>query len=602
MNMNINQGNSQENGVSSYIMNKIIGAYKTTKESPYVKSLYQPDDHNSNPDTSNGHKLPTYSSITIYPSYGRYENGEYFTRVKGIVTSSPPVLSRKNRFLLSMARRIIKTNDSIDSSQFEDDIRNAITNQETVEDDVDADNDNNSTASSNSSINLNVNVNDTIKSRMEGIFAKCVSNTPLNITIGSDEPVDQLVGANLTTDSFGLFQISIVTPYKPSYIAISSILNPSVLQTCPIQIIDSHGVSIITDIDDTIRLTGVLGDKRELFRNIFSKPYESCEVKGVSPWFNELSKSYNCPIHYVSNSPWQVYNICYGFMKYLQFPITSIHLRQYSGNLVTSFTQPSAERKKPSLISLFREFPTRKFILIGDTGEQDLEAYLSLIPEFKSQILAIYLRIVPKSFSSLDNDVCALNEIKKIINKNKSTGLSEFLKNPTGIDSDDSDSYLESDNRMVRPTARNNLRNDLTNTPIGQSSIMSRRRSSLEIAKSTAKKLAPIVPMKPESLRGRKIPKDSTLHNGVIEGDNSSPPPPPLPERKGSNNTDFVDFTDSFVVDDTNVDVVDKRFNVWKQRAYRIADEIPDDIEFQFWDDLKKVHDDSIKLLNRELK
>ena len=617
-----------EDGMSSFIMSKIMGAYKTTKESPYVKSLYNETssafnliDHSAKSTGNNANgapnnefleKLPENTQITLYPNYCKHESGEYITRVKGVVTAVG-ITSRKNRFLLSMARRITKSSDGIsepDNAQVENEMHDAITNQEHYKP---SDDDSVVSGYANSIL-----PDDIVKARMEGIMAKTVVGTPLNITIGSDEPVDNLVGAKLTTDNFGIFQMSLVTPYKPSYIAVSSDIDASILQTTTVEIVESTGISIITDIDDTIRKTGVLGDKRDVFRNIFSKPYSSCEIAGVCGWYQEMHDVYKCPIHYVSNSPWQIFNVVSGFMDYFGFPVTSIHLRQYSGNLVSSFTQPSAERKRPSLVSLLQEFPDRKFILVGDTGEQDLEAYLSLLPHFSPQIVAIYLRVVPLSFSSLGNEELAYAELKKMLEKrNGNTGVIHgkvdyILKNPTGIDSDDESDEGLNGSVNFDPTKR-----------LEQG--RSRRRSSLNAAKQTLtqavkltrevnKKLPPIVPKKPDSLKANKIepvPPPMSAPGNVDQINSQKPSDGSGSEQMFTNNSSYgygrgragaYDYDLDKVAADAAGEPYDKRFSIWKQRVQRIVDEVPEHIEVAFWEDANSVHDASVKLVINELK
>lgn len=584
MNNNIGHSGSREEGVSSFIMSKIMDAYKTTKDSPYVKSIYEEttsafnnlndkDKQNKSIDFSNS--LPENTTITLYPNYCRHDNGEYITRVKGVVTAEG-IMSRKNRFLLSMARRLTRTNDSgtIDSlgPQFEAEIEDAITNQDNYKP-----RDDESSIYSNAT---NISKNDTVKSRMEGILAKTIPGTPLNITVGSETPVDQLLGANLTSDSFGIFYVSIVTPYKPSYVAVSSVVDPLVLQTIPVEIVEPEGVSIITDIDDTIRLTGVLGDKRELFRNIFSKPYSSCEISGVSQWFRELHDVYKCSIHYVSNSPWQVFDVVEGFMTYFNFPITSVHLRQYSGNLVASFTQPSAERKRPSIVSLFDEFPRRKFILIGDTGEQDLEAYLSLIPNYSPQIAAIYLRVVPTSLSSLGNDSANLQELRKLLEQ-RSTGAMVV-----GGNKKTSNNLIEAENKTL-----DEVITDIADTTVNVTKV---------------KKLAPIVPKKPVSLRSSKVLKSEIDVSGVHDEDVEKHLL--LQPNSNTSENDYNDYVDSDEdimenrIFGDDVDILDKKFNLWKQKIHRIIDEVPEHIQVDLWEDTKRVHDDSIRIVKSELK
>jgi phosphatidate phosphatase APP1 len=55
----------------------------------------------------------------------------------------------------------------------------------------------------------------------------------------------------------------------------------------------------------------------------------------------------------------------------------------------------SPEKYKPGVIeSLLKQFPNRKFILIGDSGERDPEIYGALARKFPAQIIRIYIRDV----------------------------------------------------------------------------------------------------------------------------------------------------------------------------------------------------------------
>lgn len=589
---------TDDGSIPSFLMGKIMGAYKNTKESSYVKSLYhdttqafKSTDYAEGIANEKPTRLPPDTQIFIYPTFAKHDNGKYVTRVKGVVSASGSN-SRKSRFLLSMARRLIRSSDPSDVETTISEFRNTISNPEiykTSSNDK-REYDQCSTVSSNS--------NDIVKQRMQGILAKDIADTPLNITIGSAVPVDNIVGVNLTSDSFGMFQISITSPYKPEYIAVSSVIDPSIIQTMTVEIVESKGFSVITDIDDTIRLTGILGDKREIFRNLFYKDFTSCEIKGVSEWFNQLHDEYKCSVHYVSNSPWQVFNIVNSFLSFFEFPVTSVHLRQYSGNLIASFTQPSAERKRPSLVALLDEFPERKFILVGDTGEQDLEAYLSLLSNYSPQIVAIYMRVVPKSLSSLGNDDIALKEFNEMLQVRKKTCLANkvdhLLRNPTGIDSNDEKSCFDGTHPIhVSVPDR----------------MVNRRRSSIDAAKTTiatavkmtrVRKLPPIVPRKPDSLRGEKVIKT------LLDGDSVrvvKPSHEPVLNLSEGENRDHTTQLNNYDYENELIkgDIDDKRFILWKQRVQRVIDEVPEHIHFEFWKDASTAHASSIHLLVKEL-
>lgn len=63
-------------------------------------------------------------------------------------------------------------------------------------------------------------------------------------------------------------------------------------------------------------------------------------------------------------------------------------------SLLGSLMEPAGDRKRPSIIEVLDAFPESSFILIGDSGEQDLEVYTALARDRPKQIRGIYIRDV----------------------------------------------------------------------------------------------------------------------------------------------------------------------------------------------------------------
>ncbi|RYO76375.1 hypothetical protein DL763_010524 [Monosporascus cannonballus] len=162
--------------------------------------------------------------------------------------------------------------------------------------------------------------------------------------------------------------------------------------TEPIQIIEPKGVSLISDIDDTIKHSNILMGAKEIFRNTFIRDLDGMTVDGVRDWYNTLHDM-GVKIHYCSNSPWQLYPVLATFFKRAGLPPGSLHLKLYSGMLQGIF-EPVAERKKGTLEKVMRDFPERKFLLVGDSGEADLEVYTELAVNYPGRIIAIFIRDV----------------------------------------------------------------------------------------------------------------------------------------------------------------------------------------------------------------
>lgn len=136
-----------------------------------------------------------------------------------------------------------------------------------------------------------------------------------------------------------------------------------------VNLIDPEGVSIISDIDDTIKETNVTAGARIILRNTFLK--DMMEVEGMASVYKGWCDQ-GAAIHYVSNSPWQLIPSLLEFFKTFKFPVGSAHLRLHDNVLKTYFMAPG-ENKRRSIREILTDFPDRKFILVGDSGEIDME-------------------------------------------------------------------------------------------------------------------------------------------------------------------------------------------------------------------------------------
>ncbi|CAO3592535.1 unnamed protein product [Absidia cylindrospora] len=156
-----------------------------------------------------------------------------------------------------------------------------------------------------------------------------------------------------------------------------------------IDMIEPTGVSVISDIDDTIKVTDILDGRDMILQNTFFR--KAKQVSGMSnvyqSWFSE-----GVAIHYVSNSPWQVYPALQEFLQDNQFPQGSIHLRLVSTQSL--ILGKPGKHKLDTIASILEDFPQRKFILIGDSGEIDPEIYAKIYHQYPDQIVKILIHDV----------------------------------------------------------------------------------------------------------------------------------------------------------------------------------------------------------------
>jgi hypothetical protein len=71
----------------------------------------------------------------------------------------------------------------------------------------------------------------------------------------------------------------------------------------------------------------------------------------------------------------------------------SIRLRSYAGrSIFNGLLSAPATRKRDGILNVLNAFTESRFILVGDTGEQDLELYSTIASERPEQVLGVFVR------------------------------------------------------------------------------------------------------------------------------------------------------------------------------------------------------------------
>ncbi|KAK5169232.1 hypothetical protein LTR04_006068 [Oleoguttula sp. CCFEE 6159] len=246
--------------------------------------------------------------------------------------------------------------------------------------------------------------NSHLMARLKPFLANPLANTPISAFFYNDSVSRQ---RTINTNSSGHFSIRAALDFVPTHVRI--LASEKLSATEEVIITDPNGVSLISDIDDTIKHSAIGSGAREIFRNAFIRDLGDLTIEGVREWYTRMANM-GVKIHYVSNSPWQLYPVLTSFFAMAGLPPGSFHLKQYSGMLQGIF-EPVAERKKGTLDKIMRDFPERRFVLVGDSGEADLEVYTDVVLENPGRILGVFIRDVttpvPKNF--FDSSMGALS-------------------------------------------------------------------------------------------------------------------------------------------------------------------------------------------------
>jgi len=154
---------------------------------------------------------------------------------------------------------------------------------------------------------------------------------------------------------------------------------------------------VISDIDDTVlrtHVTSTLGLKM-LYATLLSNAHQRRPMEGIVELLQALARgpkgNAHNPFFYVSNSPWNLYDLLIQFMEVQQLPRGPILLRDY-GLSPANFSAAFQEHKQTSMGTILKTYPDLPFILLGDTGSKDVDHYLAIAQEYPGQIKTIYIR------------------------------------------------------------------------------------------------------------------------------------------------------------------------------------------------------------------
>ena len=171
-----------------------------------------------------------------------------------------------------------------------------------------------------------------------------------------------------------------------------------------IRLIQPQGTSVISDIDDTIKVTDITAGSAVVLMNTFFKDFVA------APGMLETYHAYGADtaFHYVSGGPWQMYEPLAQFLfnDGVGFPDGSIHMKNVRLNLfesesygdlwrlISKGSEATIDQKTRQIMRIMAHFPEREFVLFGDSGEHDPEIFAQIRAQRPDQVKAIHIRDV----------------------------------------------------------------------------------------------------------------------------------------------------------------------------------------------------------------
>ncbi|KAI0807972.1 hypothetical protein C8Q74DRAFT_104649 [Fomes fomentarius] len=242
--------------------------------------------------------------------------------------------------------------------------------------------------------NLNETQQQLLQNRTQDLASIPIPNANLTgLVFANGSAVTNSSGIQLaTSDDFGEIDQFVTVPglgdnsSTAVLVVQTGLLNVTGPGNGTVILVPSAGISVVSDIDDVMRITKVYVPNQGLF-NSFVQPYVN--VAGIPELFAKWAKSLpSAAFHYDTTTPLQMTRTYVDYL-FSNFPLGSLEMRPIN------LTDPAQilEARSNSLLKLFQTFPQRKFVLVGDTSSSTLlTAYPKIAEQFPNNIACIFIR------------------------------------------------------------------------------------------------------------------------------------------------------------------------------------------------------------------
>ena len=170
---------------------------------------------------------------------------------------------------------------------------------------------------------------------------------------------------------------------------------------------------VVSDIDDTILLTGLTEGVAMVARTVFRDAEERKAIPGMSALYRGLvrgvatrsgAKKPEPTFFYVSTGSWSFFPLLEKFIDLREFPRGPMFLTDW-GPTERYLRRSGAEHKRTAIRRLFEAYPGKEFVLIGDSGQRDPLTYAEMAREFPGRVRLILIRQVGGADDDRNADV-----------------------------------------------------------------------------------------------------------------------------------------------------------------------------------------------------
>jgi phosphatidate phosphatase APP1 len=161
----------------------------------------------------------------------------------------------------------------------------------------------------------------------------------------------------------------------------------------PVYVVDAKtGFGILSDIDDTVMVTALPRPLLAAWNTFVLDEHARTPVAGMAVLYERLVREHTgSPVIYLSTGAWNVAPTLTRFLSRNLYPSGALLLTDW-GPTHDRLFRSGRQHKRENLERLATEFPTMKWLLIGDDGQHDEELYGEFAASHPQNVAAVCIR------------------------------------------------------------------------------------------------------------------------------------------------------------------------------------------------------------------
>ena len=193
-------------------------------------------------------------------------------------------------------------------------------------------------------------------------------------------------------DRGGVIDTTVTATLRPGWGAIQLGIGTIEVESAVFIVDDTLGFGVVSDVDDTVMVTALPRPMLAAWNTFVLDEHARRPVAGMAVLYTRMLHAHpGTPIIYLSTGAWNVAPALTRFLERNLYPRGALLLTDW-GPTIDRWFRSGAAHKVENLERLAAEFPTMKWLLVGDDGQHDERIYGEFAAAHPQNVSAVAIR------------------------------------------------------------------------------------------------------------------------------------------------------------------------------------------------------------------